>query len=68
MRVNVIDPGKVRTGMRRAAYPSEAPESLPTPESLTAPYLALARAGEPWGHGRAIRGAGAGKPRSAPSG
>ncbi len=41
VRVNVIDPGKVRTGMRRAAYPSEAPESLPTPESLTAPYLAL---------------------------
>lgn len=41
VRVNVIDPGKVRTPMRRAAYPSEAPESLPTPESLTAPYLAL---------------------------
>jgi NAD(P)-dependent dehydrogenase (short-subunit alcohol dehydrogenase family) len=41
VRVNVIDPGKVRTSMRRAAYPSEAPESLPTPESLTAPYLAL---------------------------
>jgi NAD(P)-dependent dehydrogenase (short-subunit alcohol dehydrogenase family) len=41
VRVNVIDPGKVRTTMRRAAYPSEAPESLPTPESLTATYLAL---------------------------
>ena len=41
VRVNVIDPGKVRTSMRRAAYPSEALESLPTPESLTAPYLAL---------------------------
>jgi NAD(P)-dependent dehydrogenase (short-subunit alcohol dehydrogenase family) len=41
VRVNVIDPGKVRTQMRRQAYPSEAPESLPTPESLTAPYLAL---------------------------
>jgi NAD(P)-dependent dehydrogenase (short-subunit alcohol dehydrogenase family) len=41
VRVNVIDPGKVRTSMRRQAYPSEAPESLPTPESLTAPYLAL---------------------------
>jgi NAD(P)-dependent dehydrogenase (short-subunit alcohol dehydrogenase family) len=41
VRVNVIDPGKVRTHMRRQAYPSEAPESLPTPESLTAPYLAL---------------------------
>jgi len=41
VRVNVIDPGKVRTSMRRQAYPSEAPESLPTPESITAPWLAL---------------------------
>ena len=41
VRVNIIDPGKVRTPMRRAAYPSEALESLPTAESLTAPYLAL---------------------------
>jgi NAD(P)-dependent dehydrogenase (short-subunit alcohol dehydrogenase family) len=41
VRVNVIDPGKVRTTMRRQAYPSELAESLPTPESLTAPYLAL---------------------------
>jgi NAD(P)-dependent dehydrogenase (short-subunit alcohol dehydrogenase family) len=41
VRVNIIDPGKVRTSMRRAAYPSETPESLSTPVSLTAPYLAL---------------------------
>ena len=41
VRVNIIDPGKVRTAMRRQAYPSEAAESLPTPESLTAAYLAL---------------------------
>jgi NAD(P)-dependent dehydrogenase (short-subunit alcohol dehydrogenase family) len=41
VRVNVIDPGKVRTLMRRQAYPSEKPETLPTPESLTGPYLAL---------------------------
>jgi NAD(P)-dependent dehydrogenase (short-subunit alcohol dehydrogenase family) len=41
VRVNVIDPGKVRTTMRRQAYPSEAPESLPTPESLTNAWLAL---------------------------
>jgi NAD(P)-dependent dehydrogenase (short-subunit alcohol dehydrogenase family) len=41
VRVNIIDPGKVRTTMRRQAYPSEAAESLPLPESLTAPYLAL---------------------------
>lgn len=41
VRVNVIDPGKVRTTMRRQAYPSEAPESLPTPESLVNAWLAL---------------------------
>jgi NAD(P)-dependent dehydrogenase (short-subunit alcohol dehydrogenase family) len=41
VRVNIIDPGKVRTAMRRQAYPSELAESLPTPESLTGPYLAL---------------------------
>jgi NAD(P)-dependent dehydrogenase (short-subunit alcohol dehydrogenase family) len=41
VRVNIIDPGKVRTSMRRAAYPSEDQQTLPTPESLTAPYLAL---------------------------
>jgi NAD(P)-dependent dehydrogenase (short-subunit alcohol dehydrogenase family) len=41
VRVNIIDPGKTRTSMRRQAYPSEAAESLPLPESLTAAYLAL---------------------------
>jgi NAD(P)-dependent dehydrogenase (short-subunit alcohol dehydrogenase family) len=41
VRVNIIDPGKVRTAMRRQAYPSEAQETLPTAESLTAPYIAL---------------------------
>lgn len=41
VRVNIIDPGKVRTSMRRQAYPSENQETLPTPESLTSPYLAL---------------------------
>ena len=41
VRVNIIDPGKVRTQMRRQAYPSEDAQTLPTPESLTGPYLAL---------------------------
>jgi NAD(P)-dependent dehydrogenase (short-subunit alcohol dehydrogenase family) len=41
IRVNIIDPGKVRTAMRRSAYPSEDQQSLPTPESLTAAWLAL---------------------------
>jgi NAD(P)-dependent dehydrogenase (short-subunit alcohol dehydrogenase family) len=41
VRVNIVDPGKVRTAMRRQAYPSEAAESLPEAESLTAAYVAL---------------------------
>jgi NAD(P)-dependent dehydrogenase (short-subunit alcohol dehydrogenase family) len=41
IRVNSIDPGKVRTRMRLAAYPAEDPETLPTPESIVAPYLFL---------------------------
>jgi NAD(P)-dependent dehydrogenase (short-subunit alcohol dehydrogenase family) len=41
VRVNALNPGKARTAMRRQAYPAEALESLPLPESLTAPYIAL---------------------------
>jgi NAD(P)-dependent dehydrogenase (short-subunit alcohol dehydrogenase family) len=41
VRVNAINPGKARTMMRRQAYPAEALESLPLPDSLTGPYLTL---------------------------
>ena len=41
VRVNIIDPGKVRTAMRRQAYPSEDVQTLPTADSLTGAYLAL---------------------------
>ena len=41
IRVNCINPGATRTGMRRAAYPGEDPETLPPPESLMGPYLYL---------------------------
>jgi NAD(P)-dependent dehydrogenase (short-subunit alcohol dehydrogenase family) len=41
VRVNVINPGRTRTAMRRQAYPAEAAETLPLPESVTGPYLAL---------------------------
>ncbi len=39
--VNTINPGRTRTAMRRAAYPSEDIATLPSPESITAAYLAL---------------------------
>ena len=41
IRVNALNPGKARTAMRLQAYPAENPETLPQPEALTGPYLAL---------------------------
>jgi NAD(P)-dependent dehydrogenase (short-subunit alcohol dehydrogenase family) len=41
VRVNSINPGRARTQMRRQAFPSEALESLPLPETLTAPMVAM---------------------------
>lgn len=41
VRVNTLNPGRARTAMRRQAYPAEDLESVPTPETLTGPYLAL---------------------------
>lgn len=41
MRVNLVNPGRMRTRMRRRAYPGEDPESLPEPESITPTYLYL---------------------------
>ncbi|HMA11159.1 MAG TPA: YciK family oxidoreductase [Steroidobacteraceae bacterium] len=41
VRVNALNPGKVRTAMRRQAYPSENLLSLPLPETVIEPYLKL---------------------------
>lgn len=41
VRVNCIDPGPVRTGLRSSAYPGEVPTSNVMPESIVAPYLYL---------------------------
>jgi NAD(P)-dependent dehydrogenase (short-subunit alcohol dehydrogenase family) len=41
VRVNSINPGRARTHMRRQAFPSENLESLPPPETLTAPMIAM---------------------------
>lgn len=42
LRVNVIDPGAVRTKMRMSAKPGEDPETLPLPEDITDNFLNLA--------------------------
>jgi NAD(P)-dependent dehydrogenase (short-subunit alcohol dehydrogenase family) len=41
IRVNTLNPGRARTMMRRTAYPAEDINSLPLPEALTGPYIAL---------------------------
>lgn len=41
LRVNSINPGKVRTNMRLQAYPAEDRSKLAAPETIVAPYLFL---------------------------
>ena len=41
IRVNSIDPGRVRTRMRALAYPGEDPNLVPTPEEKMPTYLYL---------------------------
>jgi NAD(P)-dependent dehydrogenase (short-subunit alcohol dehydrogenase family) len=41
IRVNSINPGKVRTNMRLQAYPAEDRSQLAAPEAIVAPYLFL---------------------------
>jgi NAD(P)-dependent dehydrogenase (short-subunit alcohol dehydrogenase family) len=42
IRVNSVDPGGMRTGMRAVAYPDEDPTTRITPEENTAVFLYLA--------------------------
>jgi len=44
IRVNLVDPGRLRTALRARAFPGEKPESLPAPESVAAAFVALAEA------------------------
>ena len=41
----LIDPGRVGTALRSRAYPGEKREKLPTPDSVTEPFVRLAEAG-----------------------
>jgi len=51
IRVNSVNPGRIRTAMRAAAYPAEDPNTVPTPESVTGTFLYLLSA-----RGRGIDG------------
>ncbi|HEX6118643.1 MAG TPA: SDR family NAD(P)-dependent oxidoreductase [Dongiaceae bacterium] len=54
IRANLIDPGRIRTGMRAAAYPGEDPNTLPAPEDVTEPFVRLARA-DYMGNGEVVK-------------
>lgn len=42
VRVNIINPGPIRTGMRAKAFPGEDPMTLKTPEDIVPLFLKLA--------------------------
>src|SRR6202166_2058707 len=51
IRINSVNPGRMRTAMRAAAYPAEDPNTVPTAESVSGPFLYLLSA-----RGRGIDG------------
>jgi NAD(P)-dependent dehydrogenase (short-subunit alcohol dehydrogenase family) len=51
IRLNSVNPGRLRTSMRAAAYPAEDPNSVPSPQSVSGTFLYLLSA-----QGRAIDG------------
>lgn len=46
LRINLFDPGAVRTGMRAEAMPGEDPMTLPTPDDVAKELAKLVRPGE----------------------
>ena len=54
VRINSLNPGAVNTGMRRAAYPGESPDSNPMPEALTDRWLYLLSDASREIHGQAL--------------
>jgi NAD(P)-dependent dehydrogenase (short-subunit alcohol dehydrogenase family) len=44
LKVNLVDPGPLRTALRRQAYPGENPDALPLPEAVTEVFVELAEA------------------------
>lgn len=45
VRVNLVDPGPLRTRLRARAFPGENPERLPLPETVTDLFVTLAEPG-----------------------
>jgi NAD(P)-dependent dehydrogenase (short-subunit alcohol dehydrogenase family) len=41
IRVNSVNPGRMRTAMRASAYPGEDPATVPMPDAVLAPFIYL---------------------------
>ena len=54
VRVNSLNPGAVNTGMRRAAYPGEPPDTNPMPDALIDRWLYLLSDASRGVHGQAL--------------
>src|ERR1700682_1593359 len=54
IRVNSVNPGRMRTAMRAAAYPAEDPNTVPTPASFSGTFLYLLSARSRGIHGQYI--------------
>ncbi len=54
MKINMINPGAVRTGIRAKAYPGEDPATLQSPESVTELFVELCAA-DCARHGEVVR-------------
>jgi len=54
IKVNSIDPGAVRTSLRRRSHPGESQDSLVTPQSISAAYLKIL-AGDHNFHGQKLQ-------------
>jgi len=53
-KVNLINPGSIRTALRAEAMPGEDPSSLPSPEDITEAFVQLAESSCPW-HGEIVK-------------
>ncbi|HUH14091.1 MAG TPA: SDR family oxidoreductase [Longimicrobiales bacterium] len=58
VRVNAVDPGRMRTPMRATAYPDEDPATVPEPSEVAGIFLWLASAGSTGVTGQRFRAAG----------
>lgn len=54
LRVNIVDPGVVRTAMRASAFPGEDPSTLPTPDAVAGTFLQLCLPEPSVPHGKRI--------------